>query len=175
MSSEPSHPSRHRDLPRDLKALRYLDAIETGDLEAVAALWDEASYDPRLERMLAQLDGALIAEEIVADRSSLAEPSSPRIRRRAVTVGLVGALAAACLLAVLALRRHDGKNPLPQSPSGLSANQLRPRSKADSARTTSWLETRRLLNGEEITSFTWPLPGTPPIGVSRSIPPELLD
>ena len=49
-------------LPRDLKALRYLDALNAGDLEAVAALWEEATHDPELERMLAELDGAMFRE-----------------------------------------------------------------------------------------------------------------
>ena len=43
-------------LPRDLEALRYLDALNAGDLEAVSALWEDASHDPELERMLAELD-----------------------------------------------------------------------------------------------------------------------
>src|SRR5262245_40173920 len=50
-------------LPRDLKVLRYLDALNAGDLEAVAVLWEEASRDPQLERMLTELDGALFVEE----------------------------------------------------------------------------------------------------------------
>ena len=46
-------------LPRDLAALHYLEALNAGNLETAAALWDEASRDPELERTLTELDGAL--------------------------------------------------------------------------------------------------------------------
>ena len=59
-------------LAGDLKALRYLDALNAGDLEAVSALWEEASHDPELERMLAELDGAMF-QEILGNPSSLPE------------------------------------------------------------------------------------------------------
>ncbi len=42
-------------LASDLRALRYLDALNAGDLEAVSDLWEEASHDPELERILAEL------------------------------------------------------------------------------------------------------------------------
>src|SRR5262245_15777183 len=58
-------PTNH--LPRDLQGLRYLDALDSGDLETVAALWEEASRDPELERMLAELDGALFVENAGAN------------------------------------------------------------------------------------------------------------
>ncbi len=59
-------------LPRDLKAVRYMDALNTGDLEAVSALWEEASHDPELERVLAELDGAMF-QEVRGNPSSLPE------------------------------------------------------------------------------------------------------
>jgi hypothetical protein len=49
-------------LPDDLIALRYFDAVSTGDLQTVADLWDAASHDPRLEQSLAEIDAALVAE-----------------------------------------------------------------------------------------------------------------
>jgi hypothetical protein len=66
-----SEPRNH--LPRDLKALRYLDALEAGELEAVAALWEEASGDPELERLLAELDEALFLEAAEANWEADAE------------------------------------------------------------------------------------------------------
>jgi tetratricopeptide (TPR) repeat protein len=56
--------------PRDLRAFRhlYLDALEMGDLEAVAALWQEASHNPELERVLTKLGEELYTQEAaVAD------------------------------------------------------------------------------------------------------------
>ena len=55
-----SEPRSH--LARDLEAMRYLDALDAGDLDAVAALWEDASHDPELERRLTELDGAMFEE-----------------------------------------------------------------------------------------------------------------
>jgi hypothetical protein len=66
-----NEPRNH--LPHDLKALRYLDALDAGDLEAVAALWEEASLDPELERLLAELDQVLFLEEAGANWEADAE------------------------------------------------------------------------------------------------------
>jgi hypothetical protein len=125
--------------------------------------------------MLAELDEALFTEQSVAGQSRLEEPRSRRPQRRAVKVAMAGALAAACLLAVFAWPGHDGVDPLPPSPAGSLANQVRARSQDDSARISGWLETRRLLNGAEMAAFNWPLPETSPFDRSRSFPPDLLD
>ena len=73
-----NEPRRH--LPGDLKALRYLDALNTGDLEAVARLWEAAADDPQLERMLTEIDEAMF-QEIAGKPSShserLARPKAP--------------------------------------------------------------------------------------------------
>ena len=56
--------SRQTDrLWRERTALRYLDALDSGALEAVAAMWEEASADPELEALLRDLDEALSEEE----------------------------------------------------------------------------------------------------------------
>lgn len=56
--------SRHSDRYwRERAGLRYLDALDAGDLDAVAALWDEAAGDPDLEALLRELDDGLYAEE----------------------------------------------------------------------------------------------------------------
>ena len=49
--------SRQTDrLWRERTALQYLDALDSGALEAVAAMWEEASADPELEALLRDLD-----------------------------------------------------------------------------------------------------------------------
>ena len=63
------------DLARDLKALQYIDALHARDLEAVAALWDEASRDPELERVLAELEGALFAA--ASNLGGVPQPANP--------------------------------------------------------------------------------------------------
>lgn len=44
-------------------AVRYLDALDAGDLETIVALWEQAATDPRLEALLDDLNVGLEAEE----------------------------------------------------------------------------------------------------------------
>jgi hypothetical protein len=44
-------------------AVRYLDALDTGDLDTVARLWERAAADPELERILGELTDGLAVEE----------------------------------------------------------------------------------------------------------------
>jgi hypothetical protein len=44
-------------------ALLYLDALDAGDLDAVAALWEQAADDPKLAALLDELNRGLEAEE----------------------------------------------------------------------------------------------------------------
>jgi hypothetical protein len=53
-------PDRHW---RERAALRYLDALDTGDLDVVASMWRQAADDPHLEELLRDLDEGLYAEE----------------------------------------------------------------------------------------------------------------
>jgi len=56
--------SRHADRHwREREALRYLDALDSGALDAVAAIWAEAAGDPELEALLRDLVDGLYAEE----------------------------------------------------------------------------------------------------------------
>lgn len=48
---------------RERVGVRYLDALDAGDLDAIAALWDEAASDPALEALLRELGEGLDAEE----------------------------------------------------------------------------------------------------------------
>ena len=71
MNDAPNH------LPRDLEALRYLDALNAGDLEAVAEVWERADRDPELRQMLVELDSELFVEAR-GNASPLREPSGRR-------------------------------------------------------------------------------------------------
>jgi hypothetical protein len=44
-------------------ALQYLDALDAGDLDAVALLWEQAATDPELEALLSELNEGLDVEE----------------------------------------------------------------------------------------------------------------
>jgi hypothetical protein len=47
---------------RERMAVRYLDALDAGDLDAVVALWELAATDPELIALLHELDEGLQAE-----------------------------------------------------------------------------------------------------------------
>ena len=94
----------------------------------------------------------------------------PTARRRWAV--LIGALAAACLLALLAWQRRGGNESLPSPGKGDSANRV---ALDDSARIAAGRQARRVLDGEEPPTFAWPLDETSPLTVSTAIPPELLD
>jgi hypothetical protein len=179
-------------LPRDLQGLRYLDALDAGDLEAVAALWEEASRDPELERMLAELDGALLAEHAGANEQADAErvrgprakhlpgrrpPSQPAAMRRrwAVGISLAGAVVAACLLVVLAWLGRNGKSPVPSPERNESAHQVSPPLSDDSARLAQALKACRDLNERDMPAFAWPLPEKLPMKLSTSLSPDRFD
>lgn len=49
-------------------AVQYLDALESGDIDAVAAVWAEAGQSPELERLLCDLSEGLAAELGLDDR-----------------------------------------------------------------------------------------------------------
>lgn len=44
-------------------ALRYLDALDTGDVALLAELWEQAAVDPQLEQVLGELTDGLALEE----------------------------------------------------------------------------------------------------------------
>ncbi|HEV3259690.1 MAG TPA: hypothetical protein VG013_22675 [Gemmataceae bacterium] len=99
-------------------------------------------------------------------------------RRWAVWVGAVGALAAACLLAVLAWPERDDKHGALRPGTREPVRRVpvpSPEKSEDSARIAGWVAARRVLDGAETPTFTWPLEETTPIRVSSSIPPDLLD
>jgi hypothetical protein len=84
-------------------------------------------------------------------------------RRWAVWAGVAAALAAACLLAVLAWRR-ERNDPVPGPDTGPSARVA-----------PAWPETRRVQEGADLPPFSWPLEETSPLKASTSIPPDLLE
>jgi tetratricopeptide (TPR) repeat protein len=57
---------RRNHLSHDLDALRFLDALDAGDLEAVAALWEKAAADPALEQVLTWTDEEAFVQTALA-------------------------------------------------------------------------------------------------------------
>jgi hypothetical protein len=100
-------------------------------------------------------------------------PARPIPRRRGVWVSVIGAVAAACLLALLAGQGRDIRRQVP-GPKREITHQSTPRSTEDD-RLAAWRENQRLGEGGESATFAWPLPETPPVGASNSIPSDLFD
>ena len=178
---------RQDHLPRDLQALRYLDALDAGDLETVAALWDEARDDAELEAMLADIDSTLVAEVAVGNcnssnaqmrptlQGSSTSPTSTRsqIAPRQWHWGVaVGGLAAACLLAISAWQARIGERPIVKTATPELVQPVKPRTPIDSAGIAALRESWRILEGEDASPFVWPLPMSS-LTASTSIPADL--
>jgi hypothetical protein len=164
MNNAPDH------LKRDLLALRYLDALDAGDLEAVADIWEGASRDPALEQLLSEFDGALFVEAR-ANECPLRKPSGRRGRRWAAWVGVAGAVAAACLIAVLAWPTRHGKDTTPSPRMNQPVQQVSSQPPDEFNSLSSLLALRRNLNETEMPAFTWPFENS----VSTSSPLDSLD
>jgi hypothetical protein len=97
-----------------------------------------------------------------------------RRRRWAIGVGVVGALAAACFLAVLAWPDRDGKHAVTNPPPIASVPSATPQPLDNSDTVAAWRNIRRVLDGRELPPFTWPLSETQLL-TATSIPPDLLN
>lgn len=173
-------------LPDDLAALRYLDAVTTGDLPTVAELWHAASHDPRLERILAEIDAALVAEASLAEHQLLDRQSRSRSnrhpRRWPVRAAALGLLAAACwFMIVMRVTRDEApRTRRAQAAVAHRANAgpvidptIRPTntSRTPSDDLSAWLQARRAFRGEPPPTFAWPLRST----LTISFRSDLLD
>ena len=100
----------------------------------------------------------------------------PRTDRPSRTRWLVvSGLAAACLVAVLAWPRGDGKNPVPGFSGQPSSDPITPRPRQDPTGVAAWGNVRRGLNLSEMPAFSWPLQESSHLSRLTSIPADLLD
>jgi hypothetical protein len=156
------------DLHQDLEALRYLDALNSGDLEAVAEIWERASRDPELRQTLVELDGALFVEA-QGNASPPREPSRRRWGRWAVWAGVSGPLAAACLVFLLAWPWRGSNEVIPSSVRNQPVQPALSQQRDGTAGLAALLVLRRTLNDTEMPAFAWPVENT----VSTSSPLDL--
>jgi hypothetical protein len=171
-------------LGQDLMTLHYWNALNAGDLEAVAALWDQASRDRELERIMAEVDSVLYAEEHAENRNAgkahegaQVPKSGPVSRRRRWRVWAirVGTLAAACVLAMLVCfwRNRDSQDP---GPATSDTNRQVALPAADRLiDIPANKEAEQILNLGESAAFRWPFPLTSSVMLSTAIPPDLLE
>src|SRR2546428_80240 len=118
------------------------------------------------------LEARLLAD-IPAEMPHRARISRPR--RWAVWAGAAVVLAAACLLAVFWTRDEgpgSGRQTIASVPQPSTFASV---PEAGFPGMTPWLEARRGLAGVERATFTWPIQEKPPLLVSSSISPDLLD
>ena len=100
----------------------------------------------------------------------------PRTDRPSRTRWLVvSGLAAACLVAVLAWPRDDGKKPVPDVSGQQSSDPIAPRPRQDPTDVAAWGIVRRGLNLSEMPDFSWPLQESSHLSRLTSIPADLLD
>jgi hypothetical protein len=123
-----------------------------------------------LEVRLRALPPPTVPADLEARLLAAIPPQRPLPQWRSVVwVSVVGALAAACLLVVLAWQGRGVKAPVPIPEKNEFARKAPTRPQDDPAGIAAWLE------GTETPTFTWPLEETSPTTASISIPPDLLD
>lgn len=101
-----------------------------------------------------------------------ARGSVPR-PRWGVRALVVGAVAAACLLAVLAWYRRDGKAPAPAKQE--VAHHVTPRPPEPPSGVAVWARAGRGLDAAELPPFSWPLGESRPATLAAALSPDLLD
>jgi len=125
-----------------------------------------------LERSLRALPQPPVPAGLEARLLASIPAAMPVSRRRwVVWMGVAGAVAAACLVAVISWHARNGKS-LPEM---VIVQPVPLQAPLDAGGITSWREARRAMDGVELPAFAWPLEETSPITVFTSIRPDFLD
>src|SRR5207249_958526 len=91
-----------------------------------------------------------------------------RRRRWAVWAGVGGALAAACVLAVLAWPRRAGNLPDTRPGPGVIVHAVPALPPDDSDSVTAWRVAQQVLDGADLPTFNWPVQETSPTTVTSA-------
>ena len=155
---------------RDIEILRYVDALDCGDLESIASLWEKASDDPKLEALLLEVEGAVAAEDAKPVRRLPGKSSQkPRVWLRPMVVA--GALAAAFLLVFLLWRARGTSQPGSSEPT----QEFVTKPPRDDGSLSVPSQHEWAMDKNALTAFAWPLEERQPIRAGSSIPSDLLD
>jgi hypothetical protein len=137
------------------------------DEDVLSQLVSEAG-DPEVEprpEHVADLR-ALILDRLVPPRAE--RPSRARWL-------VVSGVAAACLAAVLAWPRGDGKHTVPGSSGQSSSDPITPRPRENPTTVAAWGNVRRGLDLSEMPAYSWPLGESSRLSRLTTAPPDLLD
>ena len=135
------------------------------------------SHSPEsLEARLRALPQPPVPEGLEARLLAAGPARGPAPRRRwAVRALVAGALAAACLLAVLAWQRRDGKAPTFGPAKHEVAHKVTPRPPDGPPGMAAWVRAGRDPEAAELPPFTWPLGEAPAATMAAAISPDLLE
>jgi hypothetical protein len=109
---------RENQLRLDRLAMDYLAALETGDFDGLAVLWDQAEHDDELDAMLHGLNAEVAAQQDAQENEALAGAVIDVIEQHLPSAEIVRPAKSPVTVAEVAeqLRRHP--------PPGLTADDL---------------------------------------------------
>jgi hypothetical protein len=161
---------QQKSLAEDLTALRYIEAVNAGDLESVSDFWGEASHDANLEELFASIDGALFQE--VQDNSGVRlKWRSARVRRWTSAIAAACALAAAGYLTIWVPWHRDVKKNASIPTAIRVIKPVNGTHVENHPDLSSLLAARREASEAEMPRFVWPVENR----FSTSTPLDLLD
>ncbi|HJZ57379.1 MAG TPA: hypothetical protein VKE74_20590 [Gemmataceae bacterium] len=103
----------------DRLAMRYLAAIDSGDFDAIDALWDQSEADPELGEMLHGLHAALVEDQDAQDAAGATAMIEAAIEKHLPSAEVIRP--ATGPLTVAEVAEHIRKNP----PRGLTTDDLK--------------------------------------------------
>ena len=125
-----------------------------------------------LERSLRALPQPPVPADLEARLLASIPAAMPVSRRRwVVWMGVAGAVAAACLVAVVSWHAINDKS-LPEM---VIVTPVPLKVPLDAGGIASWRVARGVIDASDLPAFAWPLAETAPITVFTSIHPDLLD
>jgi hypothetical protein len=110
---------RENQLRLDALALRYLQAVESGDFDTIDALWEQAADDSDLDAMLHDLNAEWVADQDALENDPVAAAVVDQIEKHMPSAELIRAACGPLTVAEVAeqIRRHP--------PAGLTMDDVK--------------------------------------------------